>query len=317
MLAFITAYLLEPLVEGLSTKTKLKHFWASLIVCSILSVIILWLGFVVVYVVSREAFELTRSLTYLTLNISSGLKDLGLQYQDLFETFSPEYQQYFQQLLDGLTEWTQSLLGSTANILFNVAKKVPNLFVELIVFFIGTCLFSMRLPTLKPAFLALFHPNSHKNVQIVLKTLSDAIFGFLRAQLMIFVLIFFVVWLGFHILGISYPTALALFIAFVDILPILGTGSIMIPMAVYMYLTGNYFLFIGLLIHYAFILAFRRVMETKLLADGVGIGALSALISMYIGFQLIGILGLLMGPLTVLLFQTLVKVGIIKINIDC
>lgn len=317
LLAFVMAYLLDPVVRKLSERTKMRHLFASLIVCSIFTIIVLWLSFFVIYIVSREAFELTRSLTFLTRSISSSLGELTQHYQNLFKAFPPEYQHNLQQLVTTLSDWMQSLLLYTANILFNVAKKVPNLFVEFIIFFIATFLFSMRLPTIKPAFLALFHPNSHKSVSIVLATLSEAIFGFLRAELIILILVFIVVWLGFLILGISYPTALALLIAAIDILPILGTGSIMIPMAVYMFLTGNYVLCIGVLVHYVFILAFRRVIETTILADGVGIGALSALISMYIGFQLVGIVGLFMGPLTVLLFQTLVKVGIIKIRINC
>jgi len=316
LLAFVIAYLLDPVVEKLRERLKVKQFIASLIVCSVFTIVVVWLGFIIVYIVSREAFELTRSLTYLIRSISFGLEDLTLQYQNLFRSLPPEYQQNFQQLVSTVSEWMQGLLLITANILFNVAKKVPNLFVEFLIFFIATYLFSMRLPKLKPTFLALFHPHSHKSILVVLATLSEAIFGFLRAQLLIFVLIFLVVWLGFVILGIKYATVLAILIAMIDILPILGTGSIMFPMAVYMYLTGNYFLFMALLIHYIFILAFRRVMETKILADSVGIGALSALISMYVGFQIVGVVGLFMGPVTVLLFQTLIKVGIIKIHID-
>lgn len=316
LLAFVIAYLLDPIVKKFSEQTKLKHVFASLIICSLFTIIVLWLGFFIVYIASREAVELTSSLAYLTSTISSGLEELTLRYQHLFQTLPPEYQYSLQQLLKAMTEWMQGFLLYTANIFINMAKKVPNLFVQLIISFIATYLFSLRLPTIKPAFLHLFHPNSHKSVSIVLSTLSEAIFGFLRAQLIILFLIFGVVWLGFVILGINYPIALASLIAAIDILPILGTGSIMIPMAIYMYLTGNYFLFIGLLVHYVFILAFRRVIETKILADSVGIGALSALISMYLGFQLVGLVGIFMGPLIVLLFQTLVKVGIIKIKIN-
>jgi len=63
LLAFVMAYLLEPLVVKLSKLTKLKHTISSLIVCSVFTLVVLWLGFIVVYIISRQAFELTRSIT--------------------------------------------------------------------------------------------------------------------------------------------------------------------------------------------------------------------------------------------------------------
>jgi predicted PurR-regulated permease PerM len=60
---------------------------------------------------------------------------------------------------------------------------------------------------------------------------------------------------------------------------------------------------------------FRRVLEPKILGDAIGIGALAALISMFIGYQLIGMVGLIMGPVVVIIYEAMKKEGLLAINI--
>ena len=120
---------------------------------------------------------------------------------------------------------------------------------------------------------------------------------------------------GLLIIGIKFPLATAGLITAVDILPIFGTGSVMVPLAIFYIISGNYFIAFGLLILYGILFAFRRIIEPKILGDAIGIGALSALASMYICFKLVGVVGLFLGPAIIILINALISADILKIKI--
>jgi predicted PurR-regulated permease PerM len=120
------------------------------------------------------------------------------------------------------------------------------------------------------------------------------------------------------IIGTGYPLAISLLIVIVDILPILGTGSVIVPWAAYQLVTGDVFTGIGLLLLFIVITVVRRIMEPKILGDAVGIGALSALISLYVGYELVGMVGVFLGPIVVIVFMAARKAGLLdfKIKLD-
>jgi sporulation integral membrane protein YtvI len=128
-------------------------------------------------------------------------------------------------------------------------------------------------------------------------------------------LTYIVALVGLLILRVDYPLAIALLIVLVDILPVLGTSAVLIPWAVYSFLAGNAQLGIGLVILWLVILIFRRLIEPKIIGDAVGINALAALISMYVGFKLVGAVGLILGPIVVIIYLALRRVGILQFNI--
>jgi len=316
LLAFVLAFLIEPIVQKLTALTKLKRAVVSVAFCIIVTVLFIILVYLTVSFITGEALSLINTLSKMVRNGSSEVQNLFAEYQDIFDNLPLNTQQDIQNLLLTLSQWIQKALISLASVTLNVAKGLPYALVDLVIFFIAFFLFSFNLPSLRPAFLNFFNAEAHENVNLVLNKLSNAIYGFLGSQVIIFIAMYLALLVGFLILGIKYASALALAVAIIDILPILGAGAVLIPMSIYMFVTGKFFLGIGVLILYVFIIAYRRVIETKVLSVSVGIGSLPTLISMYLGFKLAGLVGLFMGPLTVLLFQTLVNVGIIKININ-
>ncbi len=314
LLALLLSLLLEPLIQYLSHKTGFKRIYSAFLVCTVFVIFVIGIGYIIIAKVSKEIVGLAKTLL-IFIKKAHGLEWLNDRTHHLFQSLPPEYQTSLDQIFSGLLEALQGMIGQIAEIFFNIAKKLPNVFLEILIVFIALYLISLNFPRLKHKFMQFFDPEVHGRVEIVLKNLHHAVLGFVRAQVIISILIYFVVFLGFLVLGVSYPSATALLVTIVDILPVLGTGSVIIPMSIYEYMTGHYFQSIGLLIHYAIIITFRRIVEPKIMANAMGIGALSALISMYIGFKLTGFIGLILGPSVVIFFQALVQVGIIKIKI--
>lgn len=111
----------------------------------------------------------------------------------------------------------------------------------------------------------------------------------------------------------GYIFAIALLTAIVDILPVLGTGTILIPWAVYSFCTGKIGFGIGILVIYAIIGVVRQVIEPKLVASQLGLPPYLMLMAMFVGTQLFGFIGLFLLPITFTLIKVLNDEGIVHL----
>lgn len=120
---------------------------------------------------------------------------------------------------------------------------------------------------------------------------------YLRSYTLLFLLTFFELSVGLSILGIPYPILIGLGIAVFDILPVLGTGGILIPWAVILFILKNTGLAVGILVLYLFISVVRNMLEPKLVGKQIGLHPLATLIAMFVGLQIFGVAGMIAFPL--------------------
>ena len=120
---------------------------------------------------------------------------------------------------------------------------------------------------------------------------------YLRACLLLGLMTFCLSFIGLAIMRVPYAFILALLLATVDLLPLLGTGIVLIPWALLCLLLGQVKLGIGLLVLYAVTTLVRQVLEPKLIGDGLGLHPLLSLFSMYAGLRLLGVWGMILAPL--------------------
>ncbi|KYD21795.1 hypothetical protein B4109_2120 [Geobacillus stearothermophilus] len=147
---------------------------------------------------------------------------------------------------------------------------------------------------------------------MVIAQLSKAGIGFIKAQFLLSLVTFFLALAGLLVLGIDYAALMALVIVIVDILPILGTGSVLVPWGIISMANGDNTLGVGLIVLFIVITVVRRIIEPKVFSTNLGISPLAALVSVYLGFQLLGFIGLFVGPVVVILIEALAKAGVIK-----
>lgn len=112
---------------------------------------------------------------------------------------------------------------------------------------------------------------------------------------------------GLFLLGNPYSILLGIGIGLLDALPIFGTGTVLLPWALFSALTSNWLYAIGLLLIYIISYFLREIMETKVMGDKVGLTPLETLISMYVGLQLFGLLGFILGPIGLLIIEDVVE----------
>lgn len=142
--------------------------------------------------------------------------------------------------------------------------------------------------------------------------LKSKLMGFLTAQFILISMTALVNLIGLLILQVEHPLTIALILGVVDLLPYLGTGIILIPWGVYSILTGDLFLGIGLLILYGLTITLRQLAEPKVLSSSLGLNPLATLVSLFVGLQLFGFIGLFLGPVILVLFLSFYEAKIFE-----
>ena len=130
--------------------------------------------------------------------------------------------------------------------------------------------------------------------------LTKTLTGYLKAYLLIMLITFLEVFVGLSVLGAEYAFILALIVAIVDLLPILGTGTVLVPWSVFAFLGSDIGLGIGLLVLYGVTIVVRQIIEPKIVGKAVGLHPLATLASVYIGLELLGFAGIFIGPIIVM-----------------
>ncbi|RWR05317.1 sporulation integral membrane protein YtvI [Siminovitchia fortis] len=146
----------------------------------------------------------------------------------------------------------------------------------------------------------------------VFADLKKALFGFVKAQITLISITLVIVLVGLLILRVNYAITIALILGLLDLLPYLGTGTVFVPWIIYEAVTGNFGLAVGLGILYTVVIVQRQLMEPKILSSNIGLNPLGTLISLFVGFKLIGFLGLILGPVTLVLLTTLHNANVFR-----
>jgi sporulation integral membrane protein YtvI len=316
LLAIVIAIFIEPLNQLLMKYTGMSRIAAATINCSLVVVLLLVLLYLIGMKIWVELVAFLRKAPEKFAAWNDYFQDTVDRTKILYETLPPEFIVQLQNVIDGVTSSLTGLISTTYRAILNLAAGLPGLFIFFLVFLIALYLFSFSLTTLKSSFLSLFAEQSRGQVDDVLQNLRKSIFGFIRAQIILSAMTYCITLTGLLILGANYPMAIALLIVIVDLLPILGTGSVLVPWALFeIVMYGNYYVGFGLIILFLAITVFRRIVEPKILGDAVGISPLAALISLYVGLELVGVVGLFLGPIIVIIYNAMRRVGLLNIRI--
>lgn len=197
-----------------------------------------------------------------------------------------------------------SLFGPLGGI-WNAAKQIPNVLVTTLITIITTLFLTMDY-RLVVNFIRNQLSEKHKAlVTDSKKIFFNTIWKMLRAYVIIMTITCVELFIGLSILKVPYALVLALIICIVDILPVLGTGTVIIPWAIYEFIMGNSNLALGLAVMYVLITVIRNFIEPKIVGHSVGLHPIVTLTSMYVGLQLFGFFGMLMMPIIIIMIKVL------------
>lgn len=314
LLALVVAISLEPLNQMFMKKFRMNRLLAATISSSIFTIILIGLIALLGVKIVAELIAFFKKVPNYFENANGMVNDLMLKAQSLYQNLPPDSIQTLENWLMGLASTLTKMVGTLSNTVIAFASSIPGMFIFFIVFLVAVYMMNFSLNTMKKTVLSLFEEKSQPQVNDLLNNLKKSIFGFLRSQFILSALTYIISLIGLLVLDVKYPLAIALLIIIVDIMPILGTGSVLIPWGCYLLLTGDVFTGVGLIVLFLVITVFRRIVEPKILGDSVGIGSLSALVSLYVGFKLVGVIGVFIGPLVVIIYMAARKAGLFQMK---
>lgn len=255
--------------------------------------------------------EIPNMLDQAELRIVDFLRFLPDSMQTNIESNVKEFMDSVRNL--NLSNLNIALFQSPLAGLWGAAKQVPYVLVSIIITFISCIFMTIDYRTIT-AFIRRQFPPKHKSLMSDLKKIIfSTFFKMGRAYLLLMFITFVELSVAFLLMGVQYAISVALLVALVDILPVLGTGTVLLPWALYSLVVGDTTFAVGLIVVYAIITLLRNYLEPRLVAGQLGLNPLVTLCSMYIGMQIFGFWGLFLLPMTVVAVKLLHDAGKVHI----
>jgi sporulation integral membrane protein YtvI len=312
--ALATALLLEPAVQNLQTNYRLKRMHAVAAVFSLFLIIVGFAFYFLIVILVQQIMTFSQKLPHFL----SETTEVFNKFIQTWESYSSSIPKEIIASLENSVETIQQLLLEFATNLtqsiVHYITLIPGFLIHFLVYLVALFLISLDLPKLKKGIKKYLSERTYQRLAMVVTQLSKAGIGFIKAQFLLSLITFFLALVGLLLLKVDYAIVMALLIVIVDILPILGTGSVLVPWGVISIANGNSGLGIGLIVLFVIITVVRRIIEPKVFSTNLGISPLAALVSVYLGFQLLGFIGLFIGPAIIILVEAMIKAGVIKFS---
>ncbi len=310
---WVIALLAAPLVRFFEEKVRLKRkVGSAFVIIAVIALVVL-----VIYIVCAQLFEqvkgLVGALPEMLAKAEADFDSIGANLNLLLDKLPGDIHLNLDRNVVELDSYLGGLLekfGSpTIEAAGNFAKGLPSFFIGMIMALLSSYFFVAERLQINawfrehtPAFLMLRY-------RMIRNSLVKSVGGYLKAQLKIEVWMYFLLLVGLGILRVNYFGLIALVIAFLDFLPFLGTGTVLIPWAVIRILTAEYRTAIGLLVIWGVGQLARQLIQPKIVGDSIGVPPLPTLFLLFIGYKAGGVVGMIVAVPVGLLIYTMYEDG--------
>ncbi len=312
IIAYITALFLRPGIDRICRRTHLPRKAAAFTAVGFVFLIVfalLWIFF------GRMMAEMKA--------MADGLMDGGAAFiEDLFKSGesigeklpflskieNKEAAAHFKSAVLNMLEGAlSSFSAKIPDALMSFAAALPGILLFLITLIVATFYLGADIGSLNKLIVRFVPEEQRPRLFSVKEKLMNAAKKYVRAYAVILIITFIQLFIGFWVLKIPYALTLAVLIALIDILPVLGVGTVLVPWATVLYIVGDGYTATGLLIVFGIIWLVRQVSEPKIVGESLGIPPLLTLAAMYIGFKMMGFGGLFIFPIGAIVVKSVIQ----------
>lgn len=313
ILGYLFSLLVKPLADGLEKRFHLPRA-ASAIIVILLTVGVL--GGIVTAIVLKIADEIRSiydNLPVIYVNLVHEWREISAKFSNIYEALPAAIQETldtagenFFNSLSGFAETSPTPIFQSAG---NIAKSVPGIFISIIVFLLSSFFMISDSETVSRALKSVFTEGFCEKLSRTKTEIKRYVGGYVKAQLIIMMFSFTILFIGLNILGVEYSLLIALGTAFFDALPFFGSGAVLWTWSIISFLSSEFARGIGLIIIYLCVIFTRQVIEPKIVSQKIGMNPILTLMSMYVGYKTLSIGGMIVGPLLLMLFISLKRAG--------
>ena len=298
LLAFLFTWLMEPLLRFFQRRLRMPRKAGAIVLILIL------------------VAALGGIITAIVLRLWGEISSLINNWDQVWNTFQSTYQQLAQDMQHVILSLSDRLLAWLRDMAYNLvpgttsAVRGLSSFVLAFVFFLLAWFFTAAdYPNLR-RHLHEKTPKSIRHVGRQAKTAFAAAFGgYVKAEVLVSLGVMVILMVGFLLLKQPYGILLAVLLGVMDFIPIIGSGTVMVPWSIILMAIGNWERGIAMLAVWGVICVFRRVIEPKFVGDQTGLHPLVALLAIYVGLKIGSLLGMILAPVLVLMVRNLWQAG--------
>lgn len=314
LIAFGVVMLINPLVHRINKRFGISRRMIALVVDVVVFGLIASILGIIVYTLIIEAVALA---TYLQANMDRIIQSLdGLEnnlswiYSFLPQWFVDTLTIFEDRLIIFLQDSSGSILSFILNLTRSLTLTIGNFLIALLIAILAAYFMLVEYSRVSTMSRRRMGRRFSRTLILLKKSVIQSLGGFFRSQLLIAGIAFVVMYLALVLYGQAYALLIAFILAIVDLLPLIGTIAVLLPWGLLAMLNGDIqkgIFLIGLGIGF-FLL--RRILEPKIVGSQTGLHPLVALVSIYVGLQISGVWGAILGPLVVMLVLSVYKTGI-------
>jgi len=311
IIALVIAMMVEPVVVFFESKLGLKRSWAVLISLLLFLGLIFSAFFFIVFKLSTELVRLSPAIINYSGDVGRIIIDSVSEIRLYF--LAMELPLEVQQTLHYNWEaGVSTLLNNLLTGCINILTQLPNMMITIVIAAIAT-FFLVKDRVVINKFIWRKLPRRSK---VRIKRISDELYkslvGFVKAYSILVTITAIVTMIALTLLRVENAFTISIIAGILDLLPIVGTGLIFVPWIIWELFLGSKSMGVSLLVIYVMITVIRQVLEPKITGDNIGLHPLSTLLSMYIGLKLIGFMGIILGPATLVVILAVNRAGLLK-----
>ncbi len=311
-IALIVSYINEPVIK-LLLRFKISRKAAA-------AISLLFTMSVLGFALTAGIIKIYNELTILQGNLTIYSSDISIKINGLIDKATLFYNGLPDQVTITITKNLESfsqqigfMITSVIQYVINTVTSIPRLTVFTIVTILGTYFISSDRKSISSFFYRQLPFSWRKNIVSLKKDTFKALLGYFKAILILMGFTFIEVSIGLFILNVNYAFLIALIVGLSDAIPIMGTGVVMVPWILYTLISGDMTLAFGLAIIYILGILIRQIMEPKIVGSQIGLHPLVTLLAMYIGLKFFGLIGMFVGPISIIVVKKLQDSGTVRL----
>lgn len=307
IVAFALSSLIEPLVRILVSKAKLPRSLAAAISLILVLIVLGFLATIVITKVIVEVKGIADNSPFFINEVYRNILRLSTKGNDLYISLPIEVTAHIGGLIGSALKSISNLINPILRGVVFTATSLPSALIFFLITILSTFFMISGRRDIANGLKSRIPEFWYSEIITIKNEVFSSLFKLVKAYLIIMSITFTELLIGFTIIKLRYAIILALLICLIDILPVLGSGTILIPWSIYSLITGNTKLAISLVVLYAIILIIRQMIEPKIIGNQIGVHPLATLMSIYIGLKLFGAPGLMLGPIIMLILKNIVS----------
>jgi len=318
LIAFLVSLLLKPAVAFFHEKIKLPRSIVGILLVVLFYALVGFLMTVICVQLfsAAKSFFLTLPALY-TNAIVPWMNRAFITLQEFAGHLNPDaaaaYNVVSANVTTSLGDAIVNISKSVVSFVTSSTLKAPKFLLNLLIMVISTIFLTVDFPKIQAFVLRQLSEHWRQLLHNARVQLGRTLWSYIRSYAVILTITFVEIFIGLSIIGIRNAAGIAVAIAIFDILPVVGSGLVLLPWTVFALISGNLTHGIGLAVLYVVVIVVRQIMEPKIVGDRVGLHPLVTLLSMVLGTYLFGGIGLLGLPITIALLHALNKQGAIHL----